>query len=153
MGTEGRRINGLGSRSHICKLVILLCELENKIFDEYPNSKSLFHVQYVDDICLIVDKFHCINQLNELFEKHSVLKFTCVIEINKKLAFLDVLIDRNDSNCNTSVFVKPTNSGECLSYDSLCPNRYKSGLIKCLLFRAFKISNSWLRFHAEVERI
>ena len=82
-----------------------------------------------------------------------MLKFTHEIEINKKIAFLDVLIDRNDSNYNTSVFVKPTNSGECLSYDSLCPDRYKSGLIKCLLFRAFKICSSWLSFHAEVERI
>ena len=130
-----------------------MCELENKIFDVYPNSKPLFYVRYVDDICLIVDKFHCLKQLSELFERHSVLKFTHEIEINKKIAFLDVLIDRNDSNYNTSVFVKPTNSGECLSYDSLCPDRYKSGLIKCLLFRAFKICSSWLSFHAEVERI
>ena len=103
--------------------------------------------------CLIVDKFHCLKQLSELFERHSVLKFTHAIEINKKIAFLDVLIDRNDSNYNTSVFVKPTNSGECLSYDSLCTDRYKSGLIKCVLFRAFKICSSWLSFHAEVERI
>ena len=100
-----------------------------------------------------LNKFHCLKQLSELFERHSVLKFTHEIEINKKIAFLDVLIDRNDSNYNTSVFVKPTNSGECLSYDSLCPDRYKSGLIKCLLFRAFKICSSWLSFHAEVERI
>ena len=119
-----------------------MCELGNKIFDVYPNSKPLFYVRYVDDICLIVDKFHCLKELSELFERHSVLKFTQEIEINKNIAFLDELIDRNDSNYNTSIFVKPTNSGECLSNDSLCPDRYKSGLIKCLLFRAFKICSS-----------
>ena len=27
-----------------------MCELENKIFDVYPNSKPLFYVRYVDDI-------------------------------------------------------------------------------------------------------
>ena len=101
-----------------------MCELENKIFDAYPNSKHLFYVRYVDDICSIVNKFHCLKQLSELFEKRSVLKFTHEIEINKKIALLDVLIDRNDSNYNTSVFVKPTNSEECLSNDSLCPDRY-----------------------------
>ena len=61
-------------------------------------------------------KFHCLKQLNELFERHSVLKFTHKIEIyKKKIAFLDVLIDRNDSNYNTSIYVKPNNSGEYLS--------------------------------------
>ena len=154
--TEGRL--SMGSALGPTFANFYMCELENKIFDAYPNSTvslcSILYVRYADDICLIVDKlFHCLKQLSELFERHSVLKFTHEIEINKKTAFLNVLIDRNDSNYNTSVFVKPTNSGECLSYDSLCPDRYKSGLIKCLLFRAFKICSSWLSFHAEVERI
>ena len=82
-----------------------MCELENKIFDVYPNSKPLFYIWYVDDICLIVDQFHCLKQLSELLERHSVLKFTHEIEINKKIAFLDVLIDRNDSNYNIIILL------------------------------------------------
>ena len=84
-----------------------MCELENKIFDVYPNSKPLFYIRYVDDICLIVDQFHCLRQLNELFERHSVLKFTHEIEINKKkIVFLDVIINRNDSNYNASIYIR-----------------------------------------------
>ena len=53
-----------------------MSQLENKIFDVYPNSKPLFYVRYVDNICLIVDKFHCLKQLSELFERHSVLNYS-----------------------------------------------------------------------------
>ena len=106
--------------------------------------------------CLIVDKFHCLKQLSELFERHSVLKFTHEIEINKKIVFLDVLIDRNNSNYIILLY-----SLSQPIADNVCPMiayvrymiAYKSGLIKCLLFGAFKICSSWLSFHAEVERI
>ena len=53
----------------------------------------------------------------------------------------------------SSVYVKETNNGDCLNYHSICPERYKTGVIKTLLFRAFHVSSNWDNFHIEVERI
>ena len=130
-----------------------MCELENKVFSNYPDKKPLLYARYVDDICVLVNKFHDLVELKLLFEQNSCLKFTFETEINKKIPFLDVLITRNNNNFSTSVYTKPTNSGDLLNYNSLCPDRYKTGLIKSLLFRSFKICSSWQSFHDEVNRI
>ena len=39
------------------------------------------------------------------------------------------------------------------NYLSFTPFAYKTGLIKCLLDRAFKINNTWLGFHKDKEQI
>ena len=69
------------------------------------------------------------------------------------MPFLDVLITRNGTKFETSVFVKETNHGDCLNYESICPDRYKTGIIKSLLQRAYYISSSWHTFTCEVYRI
>jgi hypothetical protein len=130
-----------------------MCELENKIFEQYPEKAPLVYARYVDDIFVMVDDAIKLTELKNLFECHSVLKFTFEKEKNDQLAFLDVLVKRHESELLTSVHVKSTNSGECINYNGICPERYKTGVIKCLLHRAFQISSNWEIFHLEINRI
>jgi len=129
-----------------------MCNLENSCFENDPQIKPKFYARYVDDICVIVDKFNDLIKIKNKFESSSSLKFTYETEIKKQMPFLDVLMERN-STISTSVYVKPTNSGDCLNYNSICPERYKSGTVKTFLHRAYHVSNSWLEFDQEVNRI
>ena len=49
--------------------------------------------------------------------------------------------------------MKDTNDDSCLNYNSICPLRYKEGLIKTFLHRAFALSSDWKSFHIEIKRI
>ena len=85
-------------------------------------------------------------------ENHFVLKFTYEIGLNNKLPFLDVLIDGQSDNYETSVYRKNTDAGRCLNADSECPQRYKLSVIKSYIRRAHKNCSNWMIFHQEVEK-
>ena len=51
------------------------------------------------------------------------------------------------------VFVKATNTGECINYNSIAPERYKTGVIKTMLNRAYKICSSYESLHLEINRL
>ena len=92
-------------------------------------------------------------QLKSKLEEISVLKFTYEIEINKQLAFLESLVAREENRLQTSVYIKKTNTGDIMNYDSICPQRYKIGVIKTLLNRAYTISSNWKILHQEIGRL
>ena len=75
-------------------------------------------------------------------------------QVNHKLPFLDVLIDNNDpSSSLTSVYRKKTFTGLLTNYFSFTSNSYKVGLIKTLVDRAYKINNTWLGFHEDINKL
>ena len=51
---------------------------------------------------------------------------------------------------DTSVFTKPTASGDSINYNGICPEKYKVSTIKTLLHRAYDICCDWKLFHQEV---
>jgi len=130
-----------------------MCHLENGVFDRTPNLKPLVYTRYVDDCFLLVDNVDQIDMIKRHFEANSVLKFTHELEKSRQLPFLDSLIRIQDNKLLTSVYVKPTNFGDCINYKSVCPDRYKTGVIKTLLHRAYHISSNWELFTVEVDRI
>lgn len=130
-----------------------MCHLETTIFDNTPEVKPILYLRYVDDIFLLVNNIHCIENLRDSFEANSVLKFTFEIEAKKQIPFLDVNIRRNQGSFSTSVHVKNTSFGDCLNFNSLCPDRYKVGVAKALLHRGYHVSSCWDSFHVEVNRI
>ena len=70
------------------------------------------------------------------------------------IPFLDVLITSPEDGCFlTSVFRKATFTGLFLNFTSYTPLRYKLGLIKTLIDRAFKVSYNWITFHKEIEMV
>ena len=46
------------------------------------------------------------------------------------------------THVETKVYVKPTNTGLLLHYKSHVDDRYKSGLLKTMLDRAFRLSSN-----------
>ena len=130
-----------------------MCDLENKIAQNYPDEMPVIYARYVDDIFILTNSRDSIEKLKSRFEDNSVLKFTYELEINSKLAFLDTLVTRQEELLTTSIYTKDTNNGDCINYLSLCPERYKTGVIKTLLHRGYKICSSWTSFHVEVVRI
>ena len=95
-----------------------------------------------------------LQRLKDEFEKNSVLTFSYeVSDIKQQLAFLDVLITRTANGFHTGVYIKPTDGGACMNGDSNCPERYKKSVINSYLTRAFAVSEDWITFDSELERI
>jgi len=65
--------------------------------------------------------------------------FTHEKEFNHSLPFLDVLVERHDSEFSTSVYRKPTFTGQCLRWNSFSPHKRKINLIGALVHRAFMV--------------
>jgi hypothetical protein len=127
--------------------------LESKVLAEA--QFELTYCRYVDDIFASVANEENLNWIKAKFEEKSVLVFTYKLNNDNSLNFLDVHLEisNNKQHFLTSVFVKNTNNGDCMNFISLCPFRYKIGVIKTLLHRAYNICSSWEYFHIEVSRI
>ena len=72
-------------------------------------------------------------------------------EVDNKLAFLDILVNNNPLNLQTSVFHKKTFTGLLINYFSFTSFSYKMGLVRTLVDRLYKINNSWLGFHNDIK--
>lgn len=147
-----------------------MCNLENHVLNEI-NYKPKIYCRYVDDIFLVIKNVDDLNKLKSDFEKNSILKFTYEIEKDKTLPFLDVQLCNNTKSTNhnsnnnnsfnnnnnvkisTSVYSKTTSSNTCINYNSICPNRYKVGVIKTFLHRAYLICDNWKSLDNEIKRI
>ena len=51
------------------------------------------------------------------------------------------------------MYVKPTNTGLLLHYKSHVDDRYKRGLLKTMLDRAYRLSSNWHYFSEECDRL
>ena len=94
-----------------------------------------------------------IDFLSFLNSKHSDIQFTMETQNNDSLPFLDVLITSSENKFITSVYRKKTFTGLFLCFTSFTPYKYKLGLIKTLIDRAFKICHNWTIFHDEIIKI
>ena len=114
-----------------------MCDLENRFFERFPGLKPKLYTRYVDDIFMVVEDQQIIEEIKTELSIMSVLNFTHEIEKDNRLAFLDCLSTKLDNRIVTSVYVKETSGSDVLNYKSICPQRYKTGLIKTLLHRGW----------------
>ena len=130
---------------------IFLSYHEKNWLDNCPTSfKPLYFRRYVDD-CFIIfrSQEHVQPFLDYLNRKHENINFSCELETNGSLPFLDVSIERSNG-FSTSVYRKPTFIGLFTNFDSFIPLSFKRNLVYCLLDRYFKICSSYQVFHLEV---
>ena len=132
---------------------VYMCHLENNCFQNCPQLKPPTYCRYIDDIFIVIDNFKQLENLKSNFEEYSKLSFTYEIESCKELSFLDTIIRRNKEQLRSAVYRKPTNIGERLKYNSICPNKYKTGVIKNFLHRAYNISSDYISLTTEIARI
>ena len=130
-----------------------MCHIENNCFQNCPQIKPPSYCRYIDDIFIVIDNFKQLENLKRYFEEHSKLSFTYEIKFCKQLSFLGTIIRRNREQLRSAVFRKPTNIGECLNYNSICQNKYKTGVIKKFLHRAYNICSDYISLTTEIARI
>ena len=122
--------------------------------ENFNNSDVLFYRRYVDDtFCLFNSKHDALSFFNFLNKQHPNITFSMEKEANKKLAFLDVLVDNTSSSPTTSVYHKTTYTGLLTNFFSFSFHSYKVGLVKTLVDRTYKINNTWQGFHKEIEHL
>ena len=132
---------------------IFLCHWEEVWLNNCPKQFSpIFYRRYIDDTFVLFSSKDHVKKFHEyLNSRHKNMSFTYEIEENNKLSFLDVLVNREKDCFITSLYRKPTFSGLYTNFDSYISDKYKTGLIFCLLFRLFTLTVDWKKFHEEVE--
>ena len=70
---------------------------------------------------------------------HSALKFTFEKEENNQLPFLNILVENSNDGFLTSVFRKPTFTGQYFRCYSFGPTKRKTNVIETLVHRASMI--------------
>ena len=126
---------------------------ENKLFDF--SVKPHLYKRYVDDTFAIFENEAECNEFFDILNSlNPKLKFTCEKEKSELLAFLDVKIQKSDSEFITSVYRKPSFAGQYIQWDSFGPSKRKKNLISTLIHRALSIcSKSMLQQELENIRV
>ena len=91
--------------------------------------------------------------LDFLNHQHPNIKFTCEIESNSTLPFLDISIIRKNGVFETSVYQKPTFTGLLTNFHSFIPSQYKCNLIPSLVHRLYNICSNYGNFQAQLESL
>ena len=149
------QIDGVAMGSPLAPILanLFMGHNERQWIDNYPLSKPSFYKRYVDDIfCLFENQKQAELFFNYLNERHPNIKFTMEIEVEKKLPFLDILLN-NEKVLTTSVYRKPTYTGLLMNFHSFLPFHYKLGLLRTLIDRTFKITNNWHSFDHDIKKL
>ncbi|BHF62064.1 hypothetical protein SprV_0100504500 [Sparganum proliferum] len=134
-GTTYEQIEGTPMGSPISGLIAeaVLQKLERRLFEEY---KPKFWARYVDDTFVIIDQDKISYYAEVLNSIIPDLQFTMEEEVGDKLPFLDVLVCRqSNGKLAMSVYRKPTNTLQMLSYSSNHPLQHKRSCVRTLYRR------------------
>ena len=113
--------------------------------------KPLYYRRYVDaTFHVISDPAHVPLFLEYINSKHPNINFTCDIEKDFKLPFLDILITRHNGKLFTSVYRKSTFTGLGLNYLSFSPILHKINSIRTLINRAYNVCSDFNLFHLDM---
>ena len=147
------QIDGVAMGSPLAPLLanLYLGHHEQNWLKNYNGVSPVFYKRYVDDvIALFANREEAKLFLEYLNEQNDSIAFTMEEENNQKLAFLDVLIDHSEDKIKTSVYRKSTFTGVLTNYLGFTCFSYKTGLVRCLVDRAYKINNTWFGFHLDL---
>ena len=151
------QIDGVAMGSPLGPVLANLCmgHHEQRWISNYIGRKPVFYRRYVDDIFCLFDKYDDISSFLEyLNSRHPNIKFTVEYEIDGKIPFLDVLVNKTEGEkFSTSIFRKNTFTGLLMNFTSFCTISYKRGLVRTLVDRAFKINSSWPGFHCDLTKL
>jgi len=149
------QIDGVAMGSPLAPLMasIFLQNLEQK-FKNFTGELPIFYTRYVDDTFLIFKKKENVNSfLNFINNLHPNINFTCESEINNKISFLDVLIEKKQNRFMTGVYRKPTDTGLYSTPSSFCDPKYNRNMIKGLVHRVWSLTSSFEIFDKEIDTL
>ena len=133
---------------------IFMEDFEERALLSAPHKPRLW-LRYVDDTFVIWphDESKLDSWLESLNNISPSIRLTMEKEVNNKLPFLDVCVERTGNTLNTSVYRKSTHTGQYLNFKSNHPKHVKIGIAKCLFSRAEKICSTHDAKSIEFERI
>ena len=150
-----KQVDGVAMGSPLAPTLasIFLSKIEENI-DLFSGYKPLVYKRYVDDVFLIFEnKDHVKPFLNYMNSIHSNIKFTVEEEVQSTLPFLDLLINRKSNCYETGIYRKKTDTGLYTTPGSFCETRYKSNMIKCLIYRSWSLSSTYLNAHESLNKL
>ena len=151
------QIDGVSMGSPIAPCMAKICM--NWVLNQALNNANLYQPtilrRYVDDLfCIYNNEAQLDDFFNTLNAIHANIKFTKELEHENQLAYLDVLLTRNNDFIKTTVYRKKKQPcWSLLKWCSLCIIKYKCNLVICLLERAYRICNSYMSMHFEFQLI
>ena len=141
----------MGSPLGLALANIFVGYYEEKLF--FQTQKTPTYFRYVDDTFAIFDHEAKADEfLTKLNCLHPSLRFTFEKEKEKRLSFFDVYVEKTDVGLETSVYRKPTFTGQYLRWESFSPLKHKISLITALVHRALMICTK-RRLNEEIKRI
>ena len=156
-GNYHKQLNGVSMGSPLGPALAnaFLCHHERKCLSECPVAYApIFYKRYVDNIFVLLKSENQVNNL--LFYsnfQNPNIRFTCEIEKDRSLTFLDIDVYRGNNKFETSVHRKSTFSGVYTNYRSFIATEYKSSLITTLLYRSFTIVSNYRKLHEEIVKL
>jgi sugar-specific transcriptional regulator TrmB len=140
-----KQVDGVAMGNPLAPIIadLWMQKMEEKL-NRFSTNKPMIWLRYVDDVfCLFtisktkIEAFH--SRINKW---HKNLNFTLEFEENNSIAFLDVLVTREENQLITSLYRKPTHTGLYMLWDSCQNRRYKLGLIRTLVIRIYRICST-----------
>ena len=136
---------------------IYVNHLESELRHQLENNGVMYWRRFVDDCFVIIKENTDINKLLYILNNFdNNIQFTCEMERNNSLPFLDILITRETNNRNlfsTSIYRKPAFTGLLLKWSSHVPHSCKVSAISSMIYRAIMICSSYTAMHTEFEDI
>ena len=102
---------------------VFMVQLEEEVA---PKLQSIMPIwkRYVDDTFTFVKRSHISDVTKEINSFHPNIKFRHEIEQVNKIAFLDVLLEKQDNgNIETSVYRKPTKNSIYIHWNAYGPQQ------------------------------
>jgi hypothetical protein len=145
--------NGVSMGSPLAPILaeIYMRSIEEKIFNA---EKLFFYYRYVDD-CFVIIK-ESVNLESFLASLNTIdqhIKFSLEDERNCRLNFLDVIVDRNRNNFETSWYTKPERPQKFTSYKTFSSKRYKMNLITCMVNKIYSICSNRLNLEKSLDKL
>ena len=135
-------IRDRGSPVSVSIANLVMEDVEERALASY-DIQLPFWKRYVDDVFTVVHVDRVQHLLEHLNHIECSIQFTVEVEIDGKLPFLDVSVNRgSDGSLNTSVYRKPTHTDRYLDFSSHHPFSHKRAVVRTLSSRASTHSSS-----------
>ena len=126
----------MGSPVSVVVANLVMEYVEEKALSSFP-QKVRFWKRYVDDVCCSLPKGAVPPFLLHLNSIQPSIQFTCEMENDHHLPFLDIFLKHNlDGSISTSVYRKPTHTDQYLDFSSHHPLSHKAAVVKTLFTRS-----------------
>ena len=131
---------------------VFMCHLEGELVRQ--DSMPSLYRRYVDDTLARMPSIDAATEfLTTLNGLHPSLSFTMELPVDGRIAFIGMLIVKKGESLETEVYTKPTNTGLLLHFQSHTDKRYKEGLVKTMVHRAYALSSTDEAFNQECKKL